>query len=518
MNSVYDEIKPGFEKRLLLITASVLFGFLLLNSINSINFFKPDEYYQIIEFAAFKQGKVQAADLAWEYQKKSRQAIQPFMCYLLFEGLDKIHVSEPIQQIRILRIATSLVTISCIFLFVASALKFFIPPYRSAFIISSFLFWAVPFFYVRFSSESFSQSLFLLAFSILFTGNKNFKRTFLLGMILGLTFFVRFQSAFGFIGLFVGLVLFHHFKFIDFVHLALGSAAVIFLCVAVDAWFYGTWIFTPWNYFYYNIMQKAADNFGIYPFYYYLVTLFLFSTPICGVIFFAVLGGLAFFRKINVIYLTFISSFLILSIIGHKEFRFLISILNFLPFLTILGIQEICRKKPGFIELFSNKVLLAVLISLNVIMLSLATLKNNNLISRDPKALAVAIVQNYSHAKIQLIYAPDCHPFRDVVRLKFLNDTWQTTYQHFLMPKKMSECCIFSLEDSCLQNKLEETTQILYLNKATFISMGGRQDFNKLSYQLKYISIPRWFDDILNRNAFLGAKLNKNVYYAFVRS
>jgi hypothetical protein len=508
--------KKTIENKLLLISASLLFGLLLLNSINSGDYYNTDEYFQIIEFAAFKQGKVRAVDLAWEYQKKSRQAIQPFLCYLLFETLDRINITKPFHQIRALRILTGFFTVFCVIVFVVSALRFFTPRYRPAFILFSFLFWAVPYFYVRFTSEAFSQSLFLLAFSILFSGKNNLWRTFFLGMVLGLTFFVRFQSAFGLLGLFIGLVIFHRFRFTDFVYCAVGSAVTIIGCIGIDAWFYGTWILSPWNYFNQQILLNVANDFGVSPFTYYFKKLFVFSTPVYGLVFYAMLAGLIYARKINTVYLVFISTLLILSFIGHKEFRFLISILNFLPFLTISGIQEIHAKKPAFAQWMENKFFLAIAISINVFMLCIGTANNNNWLSLNPRSLGCAIVRDYSDARISLMYVADCHPFMIDVIVKSLNDTL-ILYQRYFMPGQFTDCRITSLEDSCLTNRPENTTQILYVNKARFLSLAGRHKFDTLSYHLKYISLPRWMDDLLNKNIFLGKHLDKYVFYAFVR-
>ena len=508
--------KKPIENRLLLISASLSLGLFLLNSINSVHYYNTDEYYQIIEFAAFKQGKVHADDLAWEYQKKSRQAIQPFLCYVLFETLDAIHVTKPLHQLRALRMGMGIFTVFCIFVFVVSALKFFTPRYRPAFILFSFVFWAVPYYYVRFTSEAFSQSLFLLAFSILFSGKNNFWRTFFLGMVLGLAFFVRFQSAFGFTGLFFGLAIIHRFRLRDFVNCAIGSAVTMVWCVGIDAWFYGTWIFTPWNYFYQQIILNVANDFGVSPFTFYFKKLLLFSTPVYGIVFYTILAGLIYARRINAVYLVFISTFCILSFIGHKEFRFLVSILNFLPFLTIFGIQEIRAKRPIVVQWIENGFFLTILISINIFMLCITTAFNNNWLSTNPRSLGYAIVRDYSDARISLMYAGEYHPFMTDVIVKSLNDT-MILYQRYFMPRRFSDCRITSLEDSCLSKRPENTTQILYINKATFLSLAGRHTFNTLSYRLKYRSLPRWMDDYLNKNIVLGEKLNKYVFYAFVR-
>jgi phosphatidylinositol glycan class B len=51
-----------------------------------------DEHYQILEFANYKRGLVQAKQLPWEFGARLRPAIQPTMAFFLLEFFELIIV------------------------------------------------------------------------------------------------------------------------------------------------------------------------------------------------------------------------------------------------------------------------------------------------------------------------------------------------------------------------------------------------------------------------------------------
>ncbi|MEO0734882.1 MAG: hypothetical protein AAFZ52_18740, partial [Bacteroidota bacterium] len=53
---------------------------------NAVGFHQGDEHFQILEFAAYQAGLVDATDLPWEYGERMRPALQPGLTYLLYQA------------------------------------------------------------------------------------------------------------------------------------------------------------------------------------------------------------------------------------------------------------------------------------------------------------------------------------------------------------------------------------------------------------------------------------------------
>lgn len=502
------------ERKFLWFSAAVLLVLVLLNSINSINYFNPDEHYQIIEFAGYKQGKIQKQDLAWEFEAQSRQAVQPFICYLVFESCNVIGISEPINQIRTLRIITGIFSIFCICMFVKTALRFFKSPFRLAFIAVSFVAWFVPYYYVRFTSESVSQSLFLLALSLALRRDSGTIAMFLLGFILGLAFYIRFQTILLITGLLVGIIFIEKYSAKQIFKILFGGIIALFAGFLIDKWFYGNWVFTPWTYFDQQVLNNVASQFGKKPFYFYFVELFYFSTPVVGLLIYFSLGVIPILKKLNTIYLVFIISLILLSVIGHKEFRFLIAIINLLPFLVVFAIQELNQQRVVLANIFTKKWFIIFLLIFNTGAILFSTAYNNNLFSDNNKALSYVISRDYLDKKVHLLYFDHTHPFKDDVVLKFKNDTLHL-YQRFIMPQVFSDQQLTLLDTNSLEKNPNADVQLLYIRKSKYLGFENRGLIKEYGYELKYVSAPMWLENLFNSNKSLGKQYNDWVMYIF---
>src|SRR5688572_22403493 len=420
------------EKKIIRLGAFLLTMLIVFNCLRNVQYYNPDEHYQIIEFAAYKQGKVQATDLAWEYTAQSRQAIQPIICYTVFQTLDAIGIQHPVDQIRSLRILTGLFALWCIVQFVRSGLKFFTGKYRMWFIWVSFIFWIVPYYYVRFTSEAFSQSLFLLALSFIFDERKNWK-IIAAGGVLALAFYARFQLLFGMMGLTIALIWIEKFRFREFSLLTLGAMTGIGAGILSDHWLYNQWVFTPWNYFDYQVLRNVAGSFGKSSALFYFRHLLLFSTPIIGVFIYLMLFALPLLKKINTVYLIFTTTLLILSIVGRIGFRLLIPNLDALPVHTVCSMQDLNIQRVVGANWLQKKGTVILLLVFNTMALILSGMYNNNYITDNPKGLSYAVASDYQDKKIHVLYFESTHPFKDDVILPFQNRTLHL-YQQFLMP------------------------------------------------------------------------------------
>lgn len=152
-----------------------------------------------------------------------------------------------------------------------------------------------------------------------------------------------------------------------------------------------------------------------------------------------------------------------------------------------------------------------------MVYLIFGSLHNTNIMSDNTKSLNYHIARDYKSKKLNLFYMDECHPFRDEVKLKFLNDTLEL-YHNFLMPKEFSDLRIHEISDTlAVIRQPDIEAQILYIKKSDWLSFDNHDTIFALGYQLKYRSIPNWLDRKLNNNVSWGKKYNNRVIYAFVQ-
>ena len=128
--------------------------------------------------------------------------------------------------------------------------------------------------------------------------------------------------------------------FLPFVYSAITVALpIVFLGTYLDSLFYSknqaefSWTFTGWNFVKVNVFEGLSKYFGDHPTWFYLVA---FGPAMFTVIYPFVLYGVYFYTKESlrqnrsqeIMYIT-IFYFIIFSLIGHKEKRFLIPIFAF---------------------------------------------------------------------------------------------------------------------------------------------------------------------------------------------
>ncbi len=264
-------------------------------------------------------------------------------------------------------------------------------------------------------------------------------------------------------------------------------------------------------------MNSVASQFGEQPFYYYVTQLFYFSTPVIGILIYLSLIISPLLKKINTVYVVFIVSLIGLSVIGHKEFRFLVAIINLLPFIVVYFIQELRLQKVFFSGIFTNKWFIIVLLVFNTGAITLSTAYNNNLFTDDNKSLSYVISRDYRDKKVHLLYFNHRHPFKDDVELKFKNDTLHL-YQRFIMPPRFTDQRLYELDSSTLTKKPGTDVQLLYVRKSEYLKLPNKELVTKYGYQLKYISAPRWLENLLNSNKVLGSQYNDWVMYIFEKN
>ena len=124
-------------------------------------YYHPDEHYQILEFANYKLGNIQRADLPWEYQFSMRSSFMPWIAYYIIKLFN-----NPFHATLVLRLITAVMSVTAISFFIHAYNQTIEKHNKVVFYFLSFLLWVLPFINVRFSSETWSgiSLLFALGF------------------------------------------------------------------------------------------------------------------------------------------------------------------------------------------------------------------------------------------------------------------------------------------------------------------------------------------------------------------
>lgn len=467
--------------KLILFLAVTVYTF---TAINSKGYYHADEQYQIIEFAGIKLGTHTANQLAWEYNAHIRSAIMPTFCYGLFSFLNLLSITDPYTQTAILRIITGLLCIIVINLYFKSASLSINSRNRNAFLILSLFLWFLPLLNVRFSSETISGITFLLAIAVFQRGKfKSNKFAFyFLGMLLGLSFLCRFQSAFLSIGFIAWLFIIEKTPIKDLIQLLIGIVLIIIIGILIDTWFYQKFTISFYNYWHvFSSTDDAASSFGTLPWYYYIWYLIKFPFFPIGILILASIIILIVKKPQNLIVWTVVPFIIIHSLIHHKEERFLFPIINFLPVILILSYQEIENIFSTRIFRNAKLIILIPLVLLNFVGLYAMSVKSAGVGRMD---ITSFIHKEYIDQQVNLISCQWSSPY----------NPWQSLPTKFYQEKNVKEVQIkglCSFNDSLIDNSRVNllVTRKAELNNPDCVAMLKKEHFIKLRQ-----SIPEWME------------------------
>lgn len=306
----------------------------------SVGFHHPDEHYQIIEFANYKLGNIEASQLPWEFSANMRPAFQPFIFYVFYKNFMAFGLYNPFVMIFVLRLITALLAIFTVYQLQKGLKPFFknLEQEKIHLLLSLFCY-ALVYVQVRFSSESWSAIFFTLAISFVLQKQKHKYQYFWFGIFSGLSFICRYQSGFFIVGSGLWFLFIDKINFKTFFKLFTGFALAFFVGILADYWLYNKWLLTCWNYFYQNIFENKAAQFGTEPWYWYFIETIKSLFPPYGLIVIVGLIALLKLQPKNIISWSVISFIFFHCITAHKEYRFLFPIAFFIPFIIVIFIQ-----------------------------------------------------------------------------------------------------------------------------------------------------------------------------------
>jgi|GEM_PF-814065 len=312
-----------------------------------------DEHYQILEFANYKRGLIESKYLTWEFQDRIRPAIQPATAFVLLEFLDSIQISNPFSQTLILRLISVALFILCAYrLYLALKEDFRSKFFQYLYFAATFLVYIFPLSNGRFTSENWSSCIYILGFAGLYPFIKrnslrviDTKHALLIGVIFGLSFLFRYQSAIMVFGLALWLLVFRLRQIRYWLLMFSGFLIAVGAGVVLDYWLYGEWVLSAVNYFRANLIDGVAATFGVEPWWWYLKELVYGRAMLLLNVSYGILILIFLVSKFkHPITWIFVPFLIIHFLIGHKEMRFIYPVLIFLPYMFTSSLQLIDDK------------------------------------------------------------------------------------------------------------------------------------------------------------------------------
>jgi len=310
-----------------------------------------DEYSQIFEFAAWKLGHVDHADLRlWEFDSQMRPSIQIWMVVGAYR-LAGLFTNEanPFAINYIIYLASGILSIVSILVFTNAFIHRVKENYRDYFVLLSLFTWLVLYSNTHFNSENICGHLLLLAVGLFYGNLQKTGRILPIiasGTLWGLSFSCRFQVGFSILGLIVWffIISWRRKTFVSWILLSASLLlSISIFTILADYFFYSRFVLSPYNYYYQNIatgtMNRAS---GVSPWFAYL-----FMVSIC--LPFGPLYVLAAIRQAIRFPLDILTSIiapfvLFHCLIGHKEIRFLLPMLGFMPILMMGTLDELVNR------------------------------------------------------------------------------------------------------------------------------------------------------------------------------
>lgn len=354
-------------------------GFLvqLITAYTALGFFHPDQHFQIIEFSSYQLGLTNGTGHIWELNSQIRSTFQVYLFsgYVLF--CKAIGITNAFTQLTLLRLVFGSLLW---FFFNKVAIHFLKNNKQNLFyaLLIINLSWFLPYSRTLFNSEMLGALLFFLAiywfdkWNEINTNQTKFLNIAFVGFLFSLSFYARFQMAFGLLGFGVFLVINKYVKSIFAI--SVGFLVGCVLNTGLDAIFYSKLVCTPYLYFKANIIDGVAKSFGEATADYYLWVLLVVTTiaPLSIILFWR------FFKNsiTNLKHpLVLAVAFFIVghSLVGHKEERFMFPIINILPIIIALNLKPLSSIYDSKILWLKNgfKTLLWCSIGLNFLLLVL---------------------------------------------------------------------------------------------------------------------------------------------------
>jgi GPI mannosyltransferase 3 len=319
----------------------------------SAGWYHTDEHFQILEFLNFKLGLTPASALPLEFAQQLRPWFQPSLYLVLIQPFLALGDRNPLHWVFAIRLFSALIGwLSLCGLALLTERWIINPKLRRVALLLCATLYFLPAFHARHSSENLSGSIFYIGFSILFLGENRILKSSLiqkmfwglgLGLLFGMSFEARYQLGFLVAGVYAYWLFFRsrrrsHFAFL--VAMISGTLLMIGAGTVIDHWGYSAWTFPPWNYVHYNLILNHVSDVDTHPLWDFFRSSFTETFPPLGFLLLcaAVLTWIS--KPLHPLTWASFPLFLIHTIIGHKELRFLFPIAHAAPLLAVMFLDS----------------------------------------------------------------------------------------------------------------------------------------------------------------------------------
>jgi GPI mannosyltransferase 3 len=390
----------------------------IITAVFSIGYHHADEHYQIIEFALYKLGINQAEQLAWEFEMQIRPGLQPFIAFSAIKILNGAGITAPFTQAAVIRICMGMFALLAIFAGVKALLQYIHEPkFQKALIILSPFLWFIPYISVRFSSETFAGSLFLLGFAwaLLRSGNNGFlwmKKIpwWLIGLVLMLSVAGRFTSVLMIGGLLAWLLFIQRIGLRPVIQILLGMLGGVLIMGLLDRWLYGEWC-SPLLNAATLLFQGSGPNFGRQAWWFLISEVFFKGGFFIGFCMIFCLLYLLIRAHTHPVVWVIVPLLIFHLLISHKELRFLFPLAFFMPFVIVYVAADLLLFIKKTKHILLNKILPVFLCSVfcivNIVLCSVVTHK-----PADPDTATIQyILKNYHPERVVILHNLFGNPF-----------------------------------------------------------------------------------------------------------
>ena len=303
--------------------------------------YHADEHYQLLEFISYKHFSSPGQELPWEYHKMIRPWFQPWLYIQFIKVFEFMGIDNRFFFVDFFRFLSGLVNSIGILFLCSFALKIFTSDRQKNWAIALLnLLWFLPVISVRTSAESLGTGFELIAIGLFlqsfFNGRKEKKyESILAGFFFGVAFLIRFHLAFMTFFICLWALIYKKKSILSLSIVTLVTFLIIGMGSLIDYWGYGQWVFTPWNFFYENIMTGYAANISSAPWWRYIYEIQKEVYPGLGLLVIISFGFMwCKYYKHPLTWLT-LPFFVIHSLIGHKELRYIFSLAPFTGFAIV---------------------------------------------------------------------------------------------------------------------------------------------------------------------------------------
>lgn len=382
----------------------------------STGFQSADEQYQVITFAQWKVADPTLDILPWEFHERIRSSLLPWVAVAVFKSTSLFGADDPFIRAFLLRALTALFALFAVRSFIQATLTSLPEALREPYVLVSVFLWFLPFQLVRFSSETWALICLLHALAAVYRMDRDERWPWRSGVWLAVMLCLKpsmLPVAAG-IGCWVlvmrGAVL-------PSIAKAAASVLIVGLAsAALDSAFYGgpTFAFSR----YMSRFPSHPDHvFDTSPWWIYAPWVLKYGIAPIGACILVAFILVVRYQARSLLVWALLPMLVTLSLVPHKELRFLFPLAGLVPLLLLMAFAEVQgRWKAALRWRGIGKPVLIGITALNVIALAVVV---STPAGYGRTRLAQHIQHRYGGAPVRIEYAADPKDLWDIRIPKF---------------------------------------------------------------------------------------------------